>query len=343
MNCPDDVKLMAFMDGELDPAQREQMADHVSLCERCSSVLASQGLLEKSWRDSWRDPPDLRFQVMRKSLLRKTRERRGAPGWLIGIAAGAVAVFLGVKVFVLPGRTVLEDRIQAETVFRSQGAEPDDFSVTLEQAADSEEETSADSPVAATETPVEDQWQTSSATTPAPEEAAPEQVSGQMTQAHAESEEFAQGIECVVVYQSSAQEGQAALARAVNDTDAVAGEAQPASEQSAVPSGAGLYGGSGGGGLAVSGTRFAEVGVASAPAWSPGFSLICEGPDGTSVEPWDRLNSFVDSILTATGAIPGLFLVDSLGYAVEFGAIPRAFLGVTDPARVPLTVRVIVH
>lgn len=344
MNCPDRMELMAFMDGELDPARLEMVADHVPGCGRCSAFLDSQRLLEKSWRDSWRDPPDLRFEAMRKGLLSREPARRGVPGWLIGVAAGAVAVFLGVKVFVVPGSGVLEDTIRTETVQRARDTVMQDVPAVHEQTVEEEDVALLAVPSSEPGSVVIDETLSVAAGSGTAEEVPLERALSQDVQ---------EQVECVVVTGESGlmQNGPDApagfaSARTASEPGTVSDAAQPAPEQAAEAEEGitgGICAGSGGGGLSVSGTMASDDRYAAVPVLSPAYTMVCQGPGGAAVEPWDRLTLFVDSILSARGSLPGLILVDSLGYTVEQGVIPREFLGVTDPSRVPMTVRIILH
>jgi len=58
------------------------------------------------------------------------------------------------------------------------------------------------------------------------------------------------------------------------------------------------------------------------------------------VRPWEGLTSFVQGLLDSLGRTPSEFRLDSLGYTVEQDGVPRTYLGVDDPAMVPMTVRV---
>ncbi len=360
MNCPDALSLMAFMDGELSPEERAEIAGHVSGCDRCTSFLKTQAALEKSWRDSWQDPPDFRFAAMRKNIPLGKPAGRTVPGWLIGIAAGVAAVFLGMRVFPGQGQPGLEQVIQNESAIpdaaRSDLSVADSVSVPVGEAdTDQGEESSEAMPLAETETTGMDVCLSLSSTS---SEDAPSGFSGEGRAGLFESGEEEEQQEMMMQSEASSQTMPAQASQDSDMLEQACGEiGDDATEQSPSPAestvavggsvapldaqSTGSGAGAGGGGYtACYAAEYAAEGTRDR-AESKAFSLVCERPDGALVTPWDELSAFVDSLFCEHGLLPGVFFIDPAGYTIMQEGIPRAFLGVTDPARVPLTVRVI--
>lgn len=351
-DCPGALKLMAYMDGELCPEERVQIMAHLSNCRDCSSFLETQGALERSWRDSWQDPPDFRFNAMRKKLVRGGGPFR-LPGWAIGIAAGAAAVFLGVRVFQPTERPVLESRLREETVTQVAPSDPavsdsqavidSVVSLSLDMSASEACDEEITEIAAISPSCVENSAVTGGSDETVPGEAAlpigEDAIVGQSQQ----SGELTGDLEGTV------------FAESPDDV------CTSASGISAVSYGAQSVGG---GGCLVEETEACQSTVSTAycqPLVSSGrassqvsreqpdsdasviFTLLCERPDGAPVSPWKELTSFVDSLLLTRSNLPSLFFIDPLGYTVEQDGIPRVWLGVDDPGVVPLAVRVILH
>ena len=345
-NCPDALKLMAYMDGELGPEEMAQVLTHLSSCPDCSSFLATQGALERSWRDSWQDPPDFRFIAMRRKVV-PGRRKAGLPGWAMGIAAGAAAVFLGLRVFQPIERPVLETRLRGEAA--SQIAPPDPaISDSLLLLAEE------------SQLPMILQEETEEV---AVEESPASGIGG-----------VGGGIDQPVPAEMNLSTGEDAVPRQSQEQDAFAGDpegvvfAESPDDVSicGAVSVSSAYGAlsAGGGGLSLEETEAAQPAVStvtSQPAGSSGraafevcrdlpdddetmtVTLLCERPDGAPVSPWKELRIFVDSLLHTRSTLPAVFHIDPLGYTVEQDGIPRVHLGVDDPAVVPLTVRVLFH
>jgi hypothetical protein len=368
MTCPDALKLMAYLDGELEPFEAESVRLHLSQCQECARRLESQRRLESAWRDSWRDPPDFRFLAMRDSVDRRARKPRGVPGWLIGAAAGAGAVFLGIRIFLGPGHGDLEERIRSETVpaaaqepvsepLEESVAEMPADSLHLDQSmADTRSAESADARVNASG---ETGFQSADGAPYGQVPAGRTLGGAQTVPEQAEETQPVQGLIGDLdetpgcgFYRDAATEDLEQDTPGESESPApvqLGGEGSGddrAMEITVIAAEAGA----GGGGL--SGASFAasssamaeeqhqENGELSRVRAAKSFILSCTGPGGVDVRPWDLLTAFVDSLLQNRGWVPPVFQLDSLGFTVEQEGIPRADLGVDDPARVPLTVRV---
>jgi hypothetical protein len=351
-NCPDALRLMAYMDGELDPEEMARVSAHLSSCPDCSSFLATQSALERSWRDSWQDPPDFRFNAMRKKVV-PGRRKAGLPGWAMGIAAGAAAVFLGIRVFQPIERPVLETRLRGEAA--SQVAPPD--------PAEAESPAITDSLLLLAE------------------ESQEPRVIQEETEEAAVEESLASGIGGVgggmdqpVPVEITLSTGEDTGFQQSQEQDAFTGDLEGVAFAESpddvsicgTVSVSAAYGSlsAGGGGIAAGEAETAQPAVStvsSQPAGSSGrassevcrdvpdgdetmtVTLVCERPDGAPVSPWKELRIFVDSLLHTRSTLPAMFHIDPLGYTVEQDGIPRVYLGVDDPAVVPLTVRVLLH
>lgn len=366
MTCPDAMKLMAYLDGELDPSEAESVRLHLLECPECARRLEDQGRLESVWRESWRDPPDFRFRAMRESVDRGARKPRGVPGWLIGAAAGAGAVFLGIRVFLGPGHGDLEERIYRETApsaVQDTAGEQVEESV-LEIPADSAD---AGQPMAVTRTaePAEVPLNAAGEYAGEPADGGPAdqhpagRALGGLDAVFEQAEETGQTQGLVTGLDETLGSGYCRDTQA-EDLEQEAVEEAPAPVQGSLGEGdydavldiAIIAAESGAGGGGMSGASFATASSSMAEEQSDdngglsrvraakSFILSCTGPGGVDVQPWDLLTSFVDSLLQTRGWIPPVFHLDSLGFTVEREGIPRVDLGVDDPSVVPMTVRV---
>ncbi len=98
MKCPDFEVLMLMLDGELPEDQLKEVTDHVESCPHCRRIIRSQEHIETSWRDSFRSPGDDKFREIEQQLFEKINHHSSRKWWtVIPIAAGIVAVLLGVK------------------------------------------------------------------------------------------------------------------------------------------------------------------------------------------------------------------------------------------------------
>ncbi|MFO7626962.1 MAG: anti-sigma factor [Candidatus Fermentibacteraceae bacterium] len=351
-DCPDALKLMAYMDGELSPVERAPISAHLSSCPDCSSFLETQGALERSWRDSWQDPPDFRFNVMRKKLFSGGGSFR-LPGWAIGIAAGAAAVFLGIRVFHPAEQSSLESRMREEAFPQvvTSGPAPSDSQALIDSIVPLSEETEE------TEAFEEETPQTAAVSQTVEE---PRGGTGGIGEAVQGEVALAPGEDTIVLQSQESDEF----------TGDLEGMAFAESQDDACLSGSGVAAASfgmqsvGAGGYALEETEACQSSVStvnSQPAVSSGraaqevsrdqpdsdmsviVTLLCERPDGASVSPWKELYVFVDSLFQTRSNLPAMFNIDPLGYTVEQDGIPRVYLGVDDPGVVPLTVKVILH
>jgi len=333
------MKLMAYLDGELEVSERESLRLHLLECPGCSRLMESQRRLEAAWRDSWRDPPDSRFKAMRESVDRRLRKPRGIPGWLIGAAAGAGAVFLGVRVFLGPGRGRLEDRIHAEPPVPAVAGERPEEAFFGGAPADgpyaepssaamgtAEPEEAGVSAGLGPSSPVTDGAGASEAEG-AKIVSGPDSPDGSSPgllyhrPSHAPALEPEEAEETLLLGQAA--DGEMGVSPAPRAVMAV---------QDAEPSGALCEA------VAVTGTLSRENREPVRAA--PSFTLSCTGPGGAEVRPWEGLTSFVQGLLDSLGRTPSEFRLDSLGYTVEQDGVPRTYLGVDDLAMVPMTVRV---
>lgn len=353
-DCPGALKLMAYMDGELPPTESAVIAEHIAGCPDCRSFLETQGSIEKSWRDSWQDPPDFRFNDMRRKLVRGRGHFR-LPGWAIGLAAGAAAVFLGIRVFNPVGSPVLDSRILEETAALDAPPDP--------SVPDTLAETGS-------AVPLTEEMQDDAAVQPETEEEQfDELVAAGAVGSTTELDEPAPG-------EASLSSGEDAVFQQSQETGDLTGgvEGLTFSESPDLgrASGSGVLSGAyemqqpaGGGGCAVAAEEtepsatietFNSSQTASARTAVPdecrdmmdtdaekAVTLLCERYDGAPVSPWKELCVFVDSLLQSRSSLPAMFNIDPLGFTVEQDGIPRVWLGVDDPAIVPLTVRVLFH
>ncbi|MCK4506638.1 MAG: zf-HC2 domain-containing protein [Candidatus Aegiribacteria sp.] len=98
MKCPDFEVLMLMLDGELPEDQLKEVTDHVESCPHCTRIIRSQEHIETSWRDSFISPGDDKFREIEQKLFEKINYHSSRKWWtVIPIAAGIVAVLLGVK------------------------------------------------------------------------------------------------------------------------------------------------------------------------------------------------------------------------------------------------------
>lgn len=96
MNCPDFEVLMRYLDGELNPGERESVKAHIESCPECRRVLESQSGIEEAWRDNFSMPPEETFRNMEDRIFSNIGgKRRWKP--LIPVAAAVIAALLGVK------------------------------------------------------------------------------------------------------------------------------------------------------------------------------------------------------------------------------------------------------
>lgn len=356
-DCPDALRLMAYLDGELSPGERETISGHISRCPECSSFIETQRELESSWRNSWQDPPDFRFSAMRRKLFRGGHFR--LPGWAIGMAAGAAAVFLGIRVFQPSDRSLLDSRLRGEEALGTAPSVP----VVTDSPA-SIDSTSFTVPVAEEmqeECPVGQQM----------DEAVPVEPESAGTGG------IASGVGHPVPDEAVSTSGEDSALRQSPGYGSIPEDREgPALEEGTLEENAsvtgmlagasGMQSAGGGGAAAASEAEVCESMTVSTVSASQNqdscgrslsvacddaleadaevtVTLLCERYDGAPVSPWKELRVFVDSLLQTRPDLPAIFHIDPLGYTVEQDGIPRVWLGVDDPAIVPLTVRVILH
>ncbi len=101
MSCPDRDELMRWLDGELPEGRRSELEAHLGSCAKCRSLIESQKLIEKVWRDSWQDPDDTAFEMMRRGILSRPPWWKRQRTWFA--VAAVFSVYFGVRVFFLDG------------------------------------------------------------------------------------------------------------------------------------------------------------------------------------------------------------------------------------------------
>ncbi len=134
--CPSFENLMSFMDGELSPGEAALLGAHLEKCPDCRRVLESQGVLEKSYRESFSPPSEDAFRLMEKRVMASApRTARRIPA-SIQIAAALILTLAGMRLVaghetgLLPGRQTETIVVTAESI--SGGA--DDGAPVLDQA-----------------------------------------------------------------------------------------------------------------------------------------------------------------------------------------------------------------
>lgn len=305
MNCPESSILMAYMDGELEPESAASIREHLAGCGECRAFLETQEVLERSWRDSWQDPPDFRFSAMRKRLETRNRKKAAVPAWLIGVAAGVAAVFLGVRVFPPERQQGLEQMVQREIQARHEEDLPAEIMETAAQPAAELEST-------------EETAHQETSDTPTPETRPAEPSTEVPSIAFTDALQESPSSEAPAFF---SLDEEAAMPDMVTGSGGIAGSTGRAAEGSAPME------------ITLSSSRsFLEQ-----PVMEPGYHILCERPDGTLVPPWSELAAFVDSMLLVSDDFPSTFRLDSLGYTLEEDGLPRVFLGL----EAPLTVRII--
>lgn len=332
MSCPEELALMAFMDGELDSGEADRIRAHIQGCGPCRAFVESQSLMEKSWRDSWNDPPGFRFSAMRKALGKP--RRRPIPGWVVGIAAGAAAVFLGVRALPSDRQENLEQLLRRETGVCGAGTASDRLSRHDEEVKDVPGECeAAQTESALLPSVMEEETVVEDGVTPSPSVAPEEHPSGSDSRSSDESPD----VSLLLAGASAASPPTDSMA-----DEAFYGETRGIAAESPAPAGEAVSS------LEAVSAHQRQIHLDSAQAYlecmespAPVFSLVCRRPDGSEIPPWHQLRVFVDSLLSTGFILPESFRLDSLGYTVEDGDFPRVFLGVADSSIVPLTVRVL--
>lgn len=96
-SCPSFDMLMRFMDGELSPGESALLGTHLENCPDCRRVLESQGMLERSYRESFAAPPEDAFRLMEKRVMASApRTVRRIPA-SIQIAAALILTLAGMR------------------------------------------------------------------------------------------------------------------------------------------------------------------------------------------------------------------------------------------------------
>jgi len=352
-DCPDALLLMAYMDGELSPEEGAPIELHLSICPECKSFLETQGTLETSWRESWQDPPDFRFNAMRKKLVPR-RARHGLPGWAVGIAAGAAAVFLGIRVFQPADRSELENRMRLEAGAQeipSGPVAPDsqaliDSVVTLSGEVPETEAEEQTEEVAAVPTIAQDGDTLGGTggiggTVPGEVTLATGEDALQQTLQYDEITRDLEGVAFAESTDDSYQTQEGLVTGAFSVQSAGGGGYAPMEEESDASEVAAASSTSA---LGCSGRAASEISCDQPAGHVSDIAiLVCERPDGSAVSPWKELLAFVDSLFQSGTDLPDVFHIDPLGYTVEQDGIPRVHLGVVDSAVVPMTVRVMLR
>jgi anti-sigma factor RsiW len=81
-----DGELVAYLQGELDPADRDRVAAHVDACGACRAQLAGFESVVRMLKRSWPEPPEVHWGRYRAELRTRLEASSGAPqrwgsGW----------------------------------------------------------------------------------------------------------------------------------------------------------------------------------------------------------------------------------------------------------------------
>ena len=109
MNCPEFETLMRYLDGELGESEAEAVREHLGECGKCRILLESQRSMESSWRSAFTLPDESEFRLMEERIFRSANRRKRWTAAL-PIAAGLVAVILGLKLIMARGPMVMDSR-----------------------------------------------------------------------------------------------------------------------------------------------------------------------------------------------------------------------------------------
>ena len=123
MRC-DEIRprLDAYVDGELDEAERALFDDHLADCPECGPEVAALETLRAEIRQhapAYRAPPALRSQIrttLRREAVASARSTMTAPGWLAYAASILIAVAVGSGGTWLIGGERQQDTIADEVV-----------------------------------------------------------------------------------------------------------------------------------------------------------------------------------------------------------------------------------
>lgn len=114
-SCPDELELMLWLDGELDEKSTERIRTHLADCIRCREIVETQREIEKTYRDSFIDPPDEAFKSLRWRISKSVVHRKiTGLNILIPVAATILAVFIGIK-YLLPSTGELYENTVTDT------------------------------------------------------------------------------------------------------------------------------------------------------------------------------------------------------------------------------------
>ncbi|HRW78858.1 MAG TPA: anti-sigma factor, partial [Candidatus Sabulitectum sp.] len=159
MSCPDRDELMRWLDGELPEGRRSELEAHLGSCAKCRSLIESQKLIEKVWRDSWQDPDDTAFEMMRRGILSRPPWWKRQRTWFA--VAAVFSVYFGVRVFFLDGSGTPMARYAEEaaptvvvTGTRPAGDEVQEAEIEEQEMAVEEENLSEQAILGNEETPV---------------------------------------------------------------------------------------------------------------------------------------------------------------------------------------------
>jgi anti-sigma factor RsiW len=98
MNCSDTSTLTPlFLSGELDEAQANALADHLTICEACAREIGRQKIVDESLRESIREEPVDATRIeqqVRASIRAESRKRLFAA---LAIAAAILLAFIGYR------------------------------------------------------------------------------------------------------------------------------------------------------------------------------------------------------------------------------------------------------
>jgi anti-sigma factor RsiW len=110
MNCPDEIKLNAYHDGELDAGETAEVRMHASGCADCAKRLLAYEKMRSAVRVEEPLPDAAYFDALKARVLAEAAKppaepavRRGrTPALFYFAAAAAVLILLGI-IFIIPG------------------------------------------------------------------------------------------------------------------------------------------------------------------------------------------------------------------------------------------------
>lgn len=104
MECPEFSELMRLNDGEMSGREAENLSIHLEECADCRRILNYLKKTEQTWRDDYRNPPDVQFNLLEEKLMEEIFSTRRRRRFIPAIAAVFIAI-LGTT-FILMNRTI---------------------------------------------------------------------------------------------------------------------------------------------------------------------------------------------------------------------------------------------